>query len=92
MAKFDYAAIDTAITITLKERSYDIEEPSVLQLAKIAALAGGEESDPEERGRRLLTTIREIVPEITDADVRFLLIPRVLARFLRDLSGNGDRG
>lgn len=92
MPSFDYAAIDTAITITLKERSYRIEEPSVLQLAQIASLAGGGESDPEERSRRLLTTVRDIVPDITDADLRFLLIPRVLARFLRDLSGNGDRG
>lgn len=92
MPSFDYAAIDTAITITLKQRSYCIEEPSVLQLARIASLAGESESDLEERSRRLLGTIRELVPDITDADLRFLLIPRVLARFLRDLSGNGDRG
>lgn len=92
MPSFDYAAIDTAITVKLKERSYNIEEPSVLQLARIASLAGEHESDLEERSRRLLGTIREIVPDITDADLRFLLIPRVLARFLRDLSGNEDRG
>jgi len=92
MPAFDYSALETELTVKLKERSYRVEEPSARLLARIARLASAEPKELEEAAARLEETLREMIPGVTETDLRFLLIPRVLAGFLRDLSGNAPRG
>lgn len=92
MPTFDYSGLSTEISVRLRERSYTIEEPSTRLLARMARLAGAAPGELEQAAGTLEEILRELVPGISESDLRFLMIPRVLGKFLRDLAGANREG